>query len=287
MRWFRSTSSVYYGGSGSHSTYAENVVVGPYVYNDKVYGTEENPMFKVAWVASILSPDYYICPVEGARIDYAYHRVVGVTDDRDLSASSWTEISGAKISGKYKFHDNIAGKIYSGFSIPCNYIISLQNGETFAGNYIRANVTSPRYPSDTCCGLSWGNILTDELIMFGNASSSYDATSASLPSEYQDCVVDFGLEQQDIPSFILEWIQANADMIVEDSKALQIRMRSQNGIRLETEMKYCDRDIEVVPTLQELLVNENGVYVPSAGYAGISKVVIDMAILEDAEEMEF
>lgn len=62
--------------------------------------------------------------------------------------------------------------------------------------------------------------------------------------------------------------------------ALNIKMTSQDGVTLNTEGKYCDKDIVVVPQLEDKVVTpttEKQTITPSSGYAGIRSVEVGAA----------
>ena len=52
---------------------------------------------------------------------------------------------------------------------------------------------------------------------------------------------------------------------------------SPNGLKLLTAGKYCAEDIQVIPVLQEKSTTENGDIVADSGYAGLSKVTVNVA----------
>ena len=58
---------------------------------------------------------------------------------------------------------------------------------------------------------------------------------------------------------------------------MHIDMKNPKGIKLKTEGKYCAEDIDVVPTLEEVIVDPTDteqIVEPSANYAGIKKVTV-------------
>lgn len=55
-----------------------------------------------------------------------------------------------------------------------------------------------------------------------------------------------------------------------------INLTNPNGTKLLTKGKYCDKDITVTPTLQEKTVTANGEVTPDSGYAGLSKVTVNI-----------
>ena len=56
---------------------------------------------------------------------------------------------------------------------------------------------------------------------------------------------------------------------------IHIPITSPRGVLLKTGGKFCDRDIEATPELEELTVTENGEYIPPK--VGYSKVIVDVA----------
>lgn len=279
MKWFWNPEDVYYGDGDGGTTNAYNVVIGPVFYNGKLYGTADNPMYRVYILAGILDQAQCIYPVAGAEISTSYHRVVGVTDDRDLTGVWGSEIPGTTISGKYRFHQCVAGKIRGGFMVPCNYVISMKDGSTFRGHRIDGISFHSRFTSQTYPGIKWSNAIEKTSISMGSADDER-TTAVDLPENLQECTVDFGELPQEIPLFIKDWIAANADPVEAESTALTIRMAGGAGLRLRTEQKYCDRDIEVIPVLQDKTVTPGGTeqeVTADRGYAGLGKVTVGTA----------
>lgn len=274
MRWFRNTWKIFYGnGNGEGRLTVYNVVCGPYLYNGKLYGTADNPMYSIYLRSAILDQNYDISPVSGHTVSYEYFRVVGKADNGALS--SWgEEIAGAQISGQYKFHTNLAGTMIGGFSIPCNFVITKADGTSFIGDSIQASGSSTRFPSYSYCGVVWKNVKDNKSITWGSSSNS--VTSATLTAEYQNSIVDFGSNPQDVPAFVKNWIEANADKVVEPTVAVSLPMKTSGGIRLYTSGKLCDRDIEIIPNLQEKTATANGEFIPPSGYVGFSKFTVNV-----------
>lgn len=273
MRWFRNTASIYYGGGSSNAT-AYNVVVGPYLYNDKVYGTADNLMYKARLKGGILDQYYEIEPVSGKVVTYHYQRIVGSVSDSDLS--SWgTEIPDSLINGAYKFSKSIASGIWGGWSIPCHFIITKTDGTRFTGDYLRGITYADRFPSYTYCGCVFGNVRENKTISIGSSSSG--STSADLSTDLQYFEIDFGEAPQHIPAFIKNWILANSELITTPAPALPIVMNTSKGIRLFTADRYLDRDIEITPNLEIKSITENGEFPVSSGYAGIGTVLVNVA----------
>ena len=64
---------------------------------------------------------------------------------------------------------------------------------------------------------------------------------------------------------------------------LNIKLTSQEGITLNTEGKYCDKNIVVVPQLEDKVVaptTEQQIITVSDGYVGIRSVTVEAAIGE-------
>ena len=57
---------------------------------------------------------------------------------------------------------------------------------------------------------------------------------------------------------------------------IKLSITSPVGATLNTSGKYCDSDIEVIPYLQEKTVTESGEVLPDEGYAGLSKVMVNV-----------
>lgn len=69
---------------------------------------------------------------------------------------------------------------------------------------------------------------------------------------------------------------------------LNIKLTSQDGVTLNTEGKYCDKDIVVVPQLEDKVVKpttEKQTITPSSGYAGIRSVEIEAADISNIEPL--
>lgn len=60
-----------------------------------------------------------------------------------------------------------------------------------------------------------------------------------------------------------------------------INLTNPNGTKLLTKGKYCDKDITVTPNLQEKTVTANGDVTPDSGYAGLSKVTVNIENVGD------
>lgn len=91
-------------------------------------------------------------------------------------------------------------------------------------------------------------------------------------------------EDQEVSDNFATWFNANATLA--ELETIQIVLRSPNGKRLLTKGKLCDKDIDVIPNLQEITVTENGEIVPEDGFAGFSKVVVNVPVgsIEEIEE---
>lgn len=282
MKWYRNTWSIYYGDSSAEGSMTINdVVVGPFLYNDKLYGIESRPAYGVYLQAGILDQNYIVYPVQGHAITSHYYRVVGVSDDRTIDTKWGEEIKGDTISGQYKFSQNIAGTCFGGWDIPCNFILVKKDGTVFQGDSLRAPSYADRFPSYSYCGITWRSAATDTALSWGSSSTS--VSSVTLAEEDQYAVVDFGATPQPIPEFIKEWIEWNAEPIVTPTAALTLTMKSNKGFRLQTAEKYCDRDIQITPILQERTFVANGEFVTDFGYVGISKVIVNVPEVEEYE----
>ncbi|MBR2048271.1 MAG: hypothetical protein IJ960_06700 [Oscillospiraceae bacterium] len=274
MYWYHYTDPIYYGG-GFDNLSATNAICGPIEYNGRLYGTKNNPIYRINYVSGILTQKHDVYPVAGAEMSNYYCRVFGQIESGTYKGGVAKEIPGATISGKYRFSVNIADGIYCGFSIPCNFLIVRENGTTFVGNSIRAIGTHERNPTYKYCGIVWDNVGGNGSVSWGAAATGYNApTSYKLPQADQNCVIDFGAAEQEIPAFLLEWIEHNADKVAADSAPLTIIMTRPEGIRMKTEERYCDRDIAVIPKLQAKTVTENGVYSADSGNVALSSVTV-------------
>lgn len=204
--WAHCDASIYYGGGDSEHR-ANNVIVGPYKYNNVYYGTRDNLMYEAYLYGSVLTQTTTISPVSGQSVNYSYQRVIGTTDF--LKALSWGSlISTKKISGRYRFSGNLSGNIIGGFSIPCNFMIIKENGTTQEFNSICGITYSNRFPTNKYCGISW--VKDNSVVSFGSSSSG--STSSTVPSDYVNCIIDFGGIGQDVPEFIYSWITNNAEV---------------------------------------------------------------------------
>lgn len=60
------------------------------------------------------------------------------------------------------------------------------------------------------------------------------------------------------------------------AEKISIPITTPEGVFLETHYMYCDKDIEVIPTLQEKTATANGDITPDSGYAGLKKVTVSI-----------
>lgn len=60
------------------------------------------------------------------------------------------------------------------------------------------------------------------------------------------------------------------------AEKISIPIITPEGVFLETHYMYCDKDIEVIPTLQEKTATANGDITPDSGYAGLKKVTVSI-----------
>lgn len=60
------------------------------------------------------------------------------------------------------------------------------------------------------------------------------------------------------------------------AETIDVSMQSPKGVTLATKGKYVPKNIKVTPTLQEKSVTANGVVTPDSGYAGLSKVTVNV-----------
>ncbi len=60
------------------------------------------------------------------------------------------------------------------------------------------------------------------------------------------------------------------------AEKLTIQLTNPDGIELTTESTYVDKNIQVIPTLQEKTATANGDITPDSGYAGLKKVTVSI-----------
>lgn len=210
MRWFRLNKSFYASGdTGSYNAYY--VVTLPVLYNNEVYGTENNPMYRVHVKGGVVTIDRSVYPVRDYEVFAEAYRIVGSRRNSDLSGSWGEEITGDYISGKYRFSSIISGGIYGGWGIPLNYAIQTTDGDEVVCDYLRAISGNDRYPNNTYCGFYFGNIKNNRLITMGSRTAG--ETTFDVPTKYKNFVIDFGATPQPIPKFIKDFIEVNATAI--------------------------------------------------------------------------
>lgn len=57
---------------------------------------------------------------------------------------------------------------------------------------------------------------------------------------------------------------------------INIQLTNPNGVELSTQGTYIDKNIQVIPTLQEKTITTNGNITPDSGYTGLSKVTVNV-----------
>jgi len=129
-------------------------------------------------------------------------------------------------------------------------------------------------------------------ILFYTNDSNTNAYSGSTSTWSDEAykTVDFGNTSQTVSDDFYNWLTANAtksgsddgDHSADDEhvdntgETLRIKMTSKGGIKLLTKGKLNEKDITVVPVLEELKANGSGTFTPSQGHVGFSRVTITL-----------
>jgi hypothetical protein len=98
--------------------------------------------------------------------------------------------------------------------------------------------------------------------------------------------IDFGETAQEVSDEFYSWLTANAtrvsdsDCTPDDGHVdisgdnINVTLTSKNGIKLLTKGKLADKDIVVVPVLEDKTFKANGTYTASAGHAGFGTITV-------------
>lgn len=243
MKWFAVSREVGTVFKTASATSTSNMIICmPFIWNDIIWGTPSNGAYRVYYQDSLSGSGFYSYPDETVRVNNPYVNMVGIPDDYNGSHSYSVELPNSKIKGKWKFGTNFTRNMMAGAGIPINAFLIDADGIKTVINYIRSTTTSSGTTSGTHPSYSTN-------MVFGNIETGVEYTTATdLPSQLVNAIIDFGEVEQDIPAFMKSIIENCMEFVVEPSEPFSIIMKSERGIRLHTENKYCDRDIEVIPS---------------------------------------
>lgn len=107
----------------------------------------------------------------------------------------------------------------------------------------------------------------------------FNSNIADPSSLLYDYYIDFGAEPQTISDNAYNFILTAMTKVTTN-----VEMTSPNGVVLNTEGKYCDKNVKVTPVLEEVTVTPSTskqTKTPSTGKAGISKVTVSAIQTEE------
>lgn len=195
-----------------------------------------------------------------------------------------TRYEDAQIKGRYLIKD-IPNFVFNGFIIPVKY---LHKGEIKdgIGNYDTANFTflptktwseggstDETYASRSRSYIANASAMTPKAIKRQEAYSNRLVMSDIAVGD----IIDFGPDYQNVPSIFKTWLDNSCENITDAAEPAVFEMTTTAGIRLFTAETYSYWDMKIVPKLEERKISENGEFTVNSGFAGISKVKVNVS----------
>ena len=206
-----------------------------------------------------------------------------------------TRYEDAQIKGRYLIRD-IPNFLFNGFIIPVKY---LHKGEIKdgIGNYDTTNFTFlptrawsrgggstvESYAARTRSYIANASAMTPKAIKRQEAYSNKLVLSDISVGD----IIDFGPDYQHVPSILKTWLDNSCENITDSVEPAVFEMTTTAGIRLFTAETYSYWDMKVVPKLEEREIHEDGEYTVNSGFAGISKVTVDVRSARNIPEFEW
>ena len=110
-------------------------------------------------------------------------------------------------------------------------------------------------------------IMKNNIVISSSGSDTSDATATS--SDILKSKTAYAKSEK-----IVGTIETYEGKIVSDQ--YEVLLNSTDEVVLNTEKKYCEKNIVINPILEKKTVNVNGIYTPSEGYAGIGQITVSM-----------
>lgn len=205
-----------------------------------------------------------------------------------------TRYEDAQIKGRYLIKD-VPNFLFNGFIIPVRY---LHKGEikdgignydtstfTFLGTkaWGKGGSTDEGYAARTRSYISNSSAMTPKAIKRKAAYSNELILSDISVGD----VIDFGPDYQNVPDVLKTWLDNSCQNITDSPEAVVFELTTPSGIRLFTEEKYSYWDMKVIPKLEEREITENGDFSVNAGFAGISRVKVNVPTTQKVTDFEW
>ena len=220
--WYKSSthSGTLSWGRSIYVSGRNALITLPKTYNNVLYGTKDNPIYRVHAGAGLYEPtdfDYYISSsvnIGGERkSEFQNTSMVGVIDgDKytptiDDYSTNDTDCKNVQISGRWRAKDTwtTPTQYLRYYAIPVVHSVWLKDGTEYSG------ISSGNGSNDTSATyIDLGGV------RYGSATSPY-----TLPDNLKDMVVDFGAIPQDVPQLYKTFLQTNFTYIYPNTYTIK------------------------------------------------------------------